>query len=115
LAPPVAPPTDSTSLTPASGTGSLRPTAAALVSAAPAPDDQAVSSQDEQSVREIRALLAANRDLASVAPRLVIVARNGQVWLRGQVNTADQRAAVERAARGAGGVVNVKNELVVLE
>src|SRR5436190_14380698 len=52
LAPLVAPPADSTSLTPASGTGSVRPTAAALVSATPAPDDQAVSSQDEQSVRE---------------------------------------------------------------
>jgi len=86
-----------------------------LVSATPAPDDQATSPQDQQSVREIRELLAADPGLASIAPRLVIVARRGRVWLRGQVNTATQRAAIEKAARQAGGVIDVKNELVVLE
>lgn len=116
--PPVAPPaapTDQVSLTPASGTGSARRASAALVPATPARDDKAESAQDRESIREIRALVAGDPTVASTAPQLVIVARSGRVWLRGQVNTAAQRAAIEKAARQAVGVVNVKNELVVLE
>jgi osmotically-inducible protein OsmY len=100
---------------PASGTGSARTASAQLVPSTPSPDDQAKSTQDEESIREIRALLAADPALSPMASRLVIVARNGRVWLRGQVNTAAQRAAVEKAARQAGGVINVKNELIALE
>jgi len=46
---------------------------------------------------------------------VTIVARNGRVWLRGQVNTAAQRAAIEKAARRAVGVIGVNNELVAME
>ncbi|MES1182799.1 MAG: BON domain-containing protein [Myxococcales bacterium] len=117
VAPPVAPPPavppDQVSMTPASGTGSAR--MAALVPAAAARDDKADGAQDQESIREIRALVAADPTVASTASQLVIVARSGRVWLRGQVNTAAQRAAIEKAARQAAGVVNVKNELVVLE
>ena len=118
VAPPVAPPavpTDQVSLTPASGNGPARTASAALVPSAPTPDDKAESTQDRESIREIRALVASDPALASSAPHLVIVARGGRVWLRGQVNTAVQRAAIEKAARQAGGVVDVRNELAVLE
>lgn len=118
VAPPVAPPPPPDipiSLKPASGTGSPRTATAALVPSAPAPDDKAESAQDQESVREIRSLLASDQTLAPVAAQVVIVARNGRVWLRGQVNTAAQRAAAEKAARQAAGVFTVKNELVALE
>lgn len=118
VAPPVAPPAPpetSLSMTPASGQGSTRNASAQLVPSAPGPDDKAQSPQDQESIREIRTLLASDPALAPVAARVVLVARNGQVWLRGQVNTAAQRAAVEKAARQAVGVINVKNELIALE
>jgi hypothetical protein len=118
VAPPVAPPavpTDQVPLTPASGNGTARTASAALVPAAPSPDDKAESAQDREALREIRALVASDPALASSASHLVIVARGGRIWLRGQVNTAAQRAAIEKAARQAAGVIDVRNELAVLE
>jgi BON domain len=106
-------------LTPASGVGSPRTASASLVSALAAPTeparDTAESEQDQESIREIRALLASDKALSTTTSQVTIAARDGRVWLRGQVNTAEQRAAIERIARGAGGVLDVKNELVVLE
>ncbi len=77
--------------------------------------DQAETSADEESVREIRALLAADKSLSATARQITIAARRGRVSLTGQVNTADERAAVERSARKAANVIDVKNQLVVLE
>lgn len=117
VAPPrtqAAPPPDETLLTPASTPGAARPTSAQLVPSNPAVD-KADSPSDQESVREIRQLLAAVQSLSATARQVTIVARGGRVWLRGQVNTAEERAAVERAARQAVGVVDVRNELVVLE
>lgn len=113
---PLAPPPDQTpvTLTPASGIGTPRSASAQLVPSDPA-RDKSDSAQDQDSIREIRELLAADKALASIAPRVTIVARNGRVWLRGQVNTAEQRAGIERAARQAAGVIGVNNELAVME
>jgi hypothetical protein len=120
VAPPVAPvaaPADQTplTLTPASGVGSTRSVTAQLVPTAPARDDKADSAADQESIRDIRAQLALDPTLGSIAPKLVLSARNGRIWLRGQVTTAAQRAAIEKVARQATGVINVTNELVVLE
>jgi osmotically-inducible protein OsmY len=76
--------------------------------------DKPHTISDQESIREIRARLAEDRALAPMAERVKIVARSGRVWLRGQVNTAEQRAAIEKAARRAAGVIDVNNELVVL-
>lgn len=115
-APVVAPPPDQTplTLTPASGSASPRAVSAPLVPTDPS-RDKPKNASDQESIREIRALLASDAALASIAPQITIVAREGRVWLRGQVNTAGQRAAIEKAARQAGGVLNVTNELVVME
>lgn len=77
--------------------------------------DKADTEADRESVREIRALLAADKSLTVSAQQLVVVAKNGRVRLSGQVNTAEQRAAIERAARQAANVRDVRNDLVVLE
>ncbi|HXK17497.1 MAG TPA: BON domain-containing protein [Polyangiaceae bacterium] len=112
-APSLAPPPDGQPLTPANGVGSARPVSA-LVSMDPM-RDKAESPQDQESVRDIRALLAADRALAATSPQVTIVVRDGRVWLRGQVNTATQRAAIEKTARKGVWVRDVKNELVVME
>jgi hypothetical protein len=115
VAPPKAeasPPLDETPLTPASGLGAPRQTSTQASSAAL---DQAETPSEQASVREIRELLAADQALSATARQVRIVVRDGRVWLRGQVNTAQERAAVERAARQAGGIVDVRNELVVME
>jgi hypothetical protein len=119
VAPPAAPltlPPDQTpiTLTPASGFGAPRTGSAKLVASDPA-RDKPDSAQDQESIREIRELLAADKALAPVASRVTIVARNGRVWLRGQVNTAEQRAGIERSALRAAGVIGVNNELIVME
>lgn len=77
--------------------------------------DQSETSADAESVREIRALLAADKSLSATARQVIIVAAKGRVRLTGQVNTAEERAAVERAARRAANVIDVKNQLVVLQ
>jgi osmotically-inducible protein OsmY len=77
--------------------------------------DKPETAEDEQSIREIRALLASDRALAPISAQVTIAVRGGRVWLRGQVNTAGERAAIEKAARRAGGVLVVKNDLVVME
>lgn len=83
-----------------------------------APDpvrDQPETSADAESIREIRALLAADTSLSATARQVTVIAVKGRVRLTGQVNTAAERAAVERAARKAANVIDVKNQLVVLQ
>ncbi len=118
-APPVTPPPDQTpltlTLTPASGVGSPRTTSAQLVPSPEASGDRGDNAQDQESIREIRAAMASDRALASVASQVTIVSKKGRVWLRGQVSTSAQRAGIEKAARRAAGVFSVNNELTVME
>ena len=101
-------------LTPASGFGEPRTTSAQFV-----PGDlamnQADTPEDQESIREIRTALAADKSLSESARRVSVIARHGRVWLRGQVSTTAERAAIERAARQAVGVIGVRNELAVME
>ena len=66
-------------------------------------------------VAVIRALLAADKSLSTTARQITIVAAKGRVRLTGQVNTAEERAAIERSARKAANVIDVKNQLVVMQ
>lgn len=117
VAAPVAPPTrapEDVPLTPSAGNGEPRPVSAGPVTH-DASLDKAESAEDRESVSEIRALLAADASLSSTARQVTVVARHGRVWLRGQVNTAEERAAIERSARKAANVRDVRNELLVLQ
>lgn len=101
-------------LTPANSLGQPRPTRAQFVQSEPVVD-KANSPTDQASVREIRELIAADKSLSVTSRQVTIVVKDGRVWLRGQVTTAQDRAALERLARQAGGVIDVRNELVVME
>jgi hypothetical protein len=117
VAPPRAPaarPNEDSPITMSSSFASTRPDAVPAVATAPN-RDQSETSADAESVREIRALLAADKSLSAAARQVTIVAANGRIRLSGQVNTAEQRAAVERAARKAANVIDVRNQLVVLQ
>jgi hypothetical protein len=112
-APAMASPSDAP-LTPPSAIAALPPQSAQQVRTDPALD-KAHGDADEESIREIRALIAADKSLSSTARKVGIVARNGRVRLTGQVNTAAERSAIEKSARQAANVLDVRNELVVLE
>jgi len=117
LAPPQAappPPAEERPITTSSHLASPRPDSLPPVAVDPV-RDQSQTGADEESIREIRALLAADKSLSATARQITIIARNGRVRLTGQVNTPEERAAVERAARKAANVTEVKNQLVVLE
>jgi hypothetical protein len=111
---PLSPPADESPVTTSSNLASPRPSSAPPVAIDPTRDAPQTSA-DVESVREIRALLAADKSLSSTARQVTIFAQNGRVRLTGQVNTAEERAAIERAARRAANVTDVKNQLVVLE
>ncbi|RYZ06871.1 MAG: BON domain-containing protein [Myxococcales bacterium] len=119
---PVAPPmtsADEKPLVPSSGVGAPRPSVDELppgrsTQALDRNLDKADSESDRESLREIRALLSADKSLSTTARRVTVIAKDGRVRLSGQVNTAEERAAIERAARQAANVREVKNELVVL-
>jgi hypothetical protein len=118
--------TNSEPMTPASGFASPRAsnasgstgsagTASASTASTQNGFDQGSSIEDQRSIQEIREALASDRTLTAAASQITIVARDGRVTLRGQVNTAAQRAAIEKAARRAGGVIEVRNQLAVME
>jgi hypothetical protein len=111
---PAAKPPEDVPLTPANGVAAPRSSGAAFVQSAPG-IDKAQSPADQDSVREIRDLIAADKSLSATSRQITVVAKQGRVWLRGQVTTAEDRAALERLARQAGGVIDVKNELAVME
>jgi hypothetical protein len=117
VAPPTAPAVrspDELPLTPANGLAQPRPTSAAFVQSEPG-IDMAHGAADQSSVREIRELIAAEKSLSATSRQITVVAKDGRVWLRGQVTTAQDRSMLEKLARRAGGVIDVKNELVVME
>jgi hypothetical protein len=100
-------------MTPASGVGDARPTAA-FVPMNPERDKPS-SKADVESILEIRQLLGADKTLSESARNITIIVKEGRVWLRGTVTTAAERASIERAARQAVNVVQVRNELSVME
>jgi hypothetical protein len=111
---PAAVATEGKPLTPPSAIASLRPESTQQVQTDPA-RDKATGDADQESIREIRALLAADKSLSSTARQVTIVAQRGRVRLTGQVNTPAERSAIERSARQAANVIDVRNELVVLQ
>lgn len=111
---PAAVTTEDKPLTPPSAIASLRPESTQQVETDPT-RDKATSAADLESIREIRALLAADKTLSSTARQVTIVAQKGRVRLAGQVNTPEERSAIERAARQAANVVDVRNDLQVMQ
>ena len=108
---------DEPPLTPASGVatsrGSPAPAQAQQTDPSASDIDQGDSEADMVTTREIRQALLADNTLSFTAKNVIIITRDGRVTLRGQVNTLQERASVEKAARRVHTVKQVENELLV--
>lgn len=78
-----------------------------------APGGATVMAADVEKVGEIKAAIAADRDL--VVTRYDVNVVDGQAVLLGVVASAEESAAVEAAARSVDGVTGVTNFLLLVE
>jgi osmotically-inducible protein OsmY len=77
------------------------------------PMDQSNAPADVSATRHIRQSIADDDSLGVNARNVKIITNGGVVTLRGPVETASEREAIERIARGTQGVTQVHNEIEV--
>jgi hyperosmotically inducible periplasmic protein len=77
------------------------------------PMDQKENATDLKITQQIRQAVMANDSLSFTAKNAKIITINGNVTLRGPVNSTDERAAIEAAARRVPGILSVDNQLEV--
>jgi hyperosmotically inducible protein len=81
--------------------------------AAPTPLDQGQNETDLKITQQIRQAVMADGTLSFTAKNVKIITQNGKVTLRGPVNTAQERGAIEAAARKIAGAAQVDNQIEV--
>lgn len=77
------------------------------------PLDQQENRTDLTITQQIRQAVMADGSLSFTAKNVKIITQNGKVTLRGPVNTAQERSAIEAAARKVAGAASVDNQLEV--
>jgi len=75
--------------------------------------EQSNSKSDLELTREIRRAVMKDNSLSMLAHNVKIISLNGDVTLRGPVNTRHERAAIGKEARAIAGAANVVNQLEV--
>jgi hyperosmotically inducible periplasmic protein len=80
---------------------------------APTAMSQSESERDRETTRRIRQALVNDKSLSTDAKNVTIATAEGTVTLRGTVNGADEKTAVEARAREAAGGDKVKSEIEV--
>jgi hyperosmotically inducible periplasmic protein len=81
--------------------------------AALTPPDQRENQSDLKITQQIRQAVMGNGSLSFTAKNVKIITQGGKVTLRGPVNSADERSAIEAAARQVAGVSQVDNQIEV--
>ncbi len=81
--------------------------------AALTPLDQKENQTDLKITQQIRQAVMADGSLSFTAKNVKIITQNGKVTLRGPVNTAAERTAIEAAARKVAGATQIDNQLEV--
>ena len=81
--------------------------------AALTPPDQQENETDLKITQQIRQAVMADNSLSFTAKNVKIITQNGKVTLRGPVNTAQERSAIEAAARKVAGTAQVDNQIEV--
>jgi hyperosmotically inducible protein len=76
-------------------------------------DQQSNAKSDLELTREIRRAVMKDDSLSLLAHNVKIISLNGDVTLRGPVNSKHERAAIGREARAIAGKSNVNNQLEV--
>ena len=80
---------------------------------APTASDQPENAADREAVAAVRQQLMADESLSTAAQNVTIVSEGGNVTLRGQVATEDEKSRIESAARQTPGVTQVDNQIEV--
>ena len=75
--------------------------------------DQSNSSADLKITQAIRKALMKDSELSATAKNIKIITNNGQVTLRGPVNTAQEKSKIDRLAKSAAGGAKIDNQLDV--
>lgn len=75
------------------------------------PGDQGGSEADRRLTQQVRQALMKDNSLSFTAKNVKIITVNGKVTLRGPVNTEQERAAIDAAAKKVAGAGQVENLL----
>jgi osmotically-inducible protein OsmY len=76
-------------------------------------DQQSNSQSDRELSQHVRQALMQDKSLSTYAHNVKIIARNGQVTLKGPVRSDDEKQAIEAKAAEVAGKDNVVDELTV--
>jgi hyperosmotically inducible periplasmic protein len=76
-------------------------------------DQQKENKSDRQIAADIRRSITADKSLSSYARNVKIIARNGQVTLKGPVRTGEEKDAVAQKAAAVVGMDHVTNQVEV--
>lgn len=76
-------------------------------------DQQKENASDRDVVKRIRQSLMKDKSLSTYAHNVKVVARDGQVTLKGPVRSEDERRSVEAKATEIAGAGHVTNEISV--
>lgn len=77
------------------------------------PPDQKENESDLKITQHVRQAVMADGSLSFTAKNVKIITQSGKVTLRGPVKTAQERDAIEAAARKVAGVTQVDNQIEV--
>ena len=76
-------------------------------------DQQKETPTDRDITKRIRQAVVGDKSLSTYAHNVKIVARDGQVTLKGPVNTDAEKQAIEKKAIAVAGANRVTNEITV--
>jgi len=76
-------------------------------------DQQKETPTDRDLTKRIRQAVVGDKSLSTYAHNVKIVARDGQVTLKGPVNTEAEKQAIEKKATAVAGAGRVTNEITV--
>lgn len=77
------------------------------------PQDQSNTPEDLKITQAIRQAVVKDESLTMTAKNVKIITANGQVTLRGPVNSAEEKAKIEKLAKTAASEAKVDNQLEV--
>ena len=75
--------------------------------------DQSNNPADLKITQAIRRALTDDRELSMTAKNIKVITTNGQVTLRGPVNSAQEKTKISQVARSAGGGAQIIDQLDV--
>jgi len=81
--------------------------------AEPTADQAKNNKSDREIMQEIRKSIVADKSLSTYSHNIKVIARNGQVTLKGPVHTEDERKAIEAKAADVAGADKVTNQISV--